>query len=104
MRTSIEEEGVTPEELKSYLMTLSIFSDSEKGEKVAIDPEGISKLNSISDIFDMLTEYSSFLNYDIFQGILKKYNIKEDREELKYSKHLVQYIKMKSPLKVKVGY
>ena len=118
VRTCIEEKGVTPEALSSFLMSLSAFSSSYKGEKLALMSERKSELkqaNTIIDIFDLLiTEYSSFLNYDIFQDLLAKYKIKEeDREELKYHEHLKEYIekhkvsefvKINPLLKDKVGF
>ena len=98
LRSIIEEKGVSPEELCSYLLSLSAFSKSFKGQKLALMSDMKSELNKkndkIIDIFDFLTtEYASFLNYDIFQKILEHYNISEDQDpKLKYRDHLKAYI------------
>ena len=48
----------------------------------------------MNTIFNLLvTEYASFLDYDIFQYIVEKYRINNGQEELKYTEHLEAYIK-----------
>lgn len=49
--------------------------------------------STITEIFNLLvTEYSSFLNFDIFEKILKRYKIDAKQEELKYPEQLKIYI------------
>ncbi len=97
LRTSIEAKGVTPEDLCSYLLSLSAFNNSYEGEMLTLMSDRkleLKKKNSITEIFDFLTtECTSFLNYDIFQKILENYNnIGKDQERLKYHDHLKAYI------------
>lgn len=95
IRVSIQEKGVSPEELKSFLLTLSASSKCSKGEKLVLLSDKKSELikqHSIIEIFNFLTtECASFLNYDIFQKIMTEYNISESQDELKYSEHLRAY-------------
>ncbi len=88
--------GVSPEDLRSYLLSLSASSKSFNGQKLSLMSDKkleLKEKNTINDIFDFLTtESASFLNYDIFETIMKKYRIVEDREDLKYHDHLRAYI------------
>ncbi len=97
IRAKIQDKKVPPEELCSYLLTLAAFNSSYKGKKLALlsDKKAeLEKKDTITGIFTFLiTECSSFLNYGIFQKIVKKYNIREDQEELRYHEHLKAYIK-----------
>ena len=54
--------------------------------------EKLEKAESISDIFSFVREWASFLNDDIFQSIMERYNIPKDHESLKYSEHLHEYL------------
>lgn len=57
VRTSIEEKGVTPEALGSYLMSLSAFSSSYEGQKLALMSERkceLERANTIISIFNLL--------------------------------------------------
>ena len=96
LRCIIEEERLSPEALRSYLLSVPAFSKSFKVQKMALLSDHKSELMkqaTITDIFNFLsTEYASFLNYGIFEKIIKKYNISTDQEELKYSDHLKAYI------------
>ena len=97
IRAKIQDKKVPPDELCSYLLTLAAFNSSYKGQKLALlsDKKAeLEKKDTITGIFTFLiTECSSFLNYGIFQKIVKKYNIQEDQEELRYHEHLKAYIK-----------
>lgn len=88
LRGIIEEKGVTPKVLKSYLLSLPAFcSNSFNAQRVTLmsDKEiQLEKAETITDIFTFLTtKCASFLNFDIFQSLLEKYNISEDQKELK---------------------
>ncbi len=97
LRTVLEEKGVTAEALHSYLLSVSAFSSSCSGHRLALVSDNkheLEKAETVRDIFDFLTtECASFLNCEIFQDIMEKYNINEDRKELKYHEHLKAYIK-----------
>lgn len=97
LRSIVNEKGVTPEDLRSYLMSLPAFSASYKGQKLSLlaDKEAeLEKCNTVTSIFTFLTtKCASFLNYEIFQSILEHYNVKVDQERLKYQDHLDAYIK-----------
>lgn len=97
LRAIIEEKKVTPKALKSYLLSLPAFcSSSSNAERLTLmsDKEiELENAETVTDIFTFLTtKCASFLNFDIFQTILKKYNISEDRKELKYCEYVEAYI------------
>ena len=97
LRAAIKEKGVSPEDLQTYLLSLSATSKSSKGPKLTLlsDKETeLWKCDSIATIFRFLTtRCASFLNYDIFQFILEHYNIcDDDQEKLRYPEHLKAYI------------
>lgn len=96
LRVAIEEKGVSAAALRSYLLSLSATGASFKGQKLTLlsdkRPE-LLKCSTVIDIFDFLTtECASYLNYDIFQFVLKHYNITDDNEVFKYPEHLKAYI------------
>ncbi len=97
LRTTIKEKGVSPEDLRSYLLSVSATSTTCKGQKLTLlsdKKQELEKCDTINAIFDLLTtQCASFLNYEIFQSILENYNISEDPERLKYSEHLIEYAK-----------
>ena len=96
VRTSIEEKGVTAEALCMYLLSVSAFSTNRQGHTLALlsdKKSELQKATTVIEIFNILiTECASFLNYDIFQDILEKYDINADQKELKYSEHLKAYM------------
>ena len=92
----IEEKGVSPKSLRLFLLSLPVSTRSYQGQKLTLlsdKKDELEEAKTITDIFIFLTtEWASFLNYDIFQDIIKNYNISEDQERLKYPEHLKAYI------------
>ena len=96
LRDAVKEKCISLEDFHSFLLKLPAFSKSHEGQMLTLLSEKKSKLKetkTFTETFDFLsTECASFLNYGIFQHIVEKYNIKEDKEELKYNDHLKAYI------------
>ncbi len=96
VRVLVEKIGVSPEELRSYLLSLPATSKSSRGQELTLlsDKETeLKRCDTIIEIFNYLkTKCASFLTYDIFQCTLKYYNISEDQERLRYPEHLNAYI------------
>ena len=91
----IEERGVSTSQLRNYLMKLSPFFRDDKQKRVLLSDleKELKAAKDIDEIFTLIsTKYTSFLNYDIFKAIIKEYNIDDEDEELKYEKHLKNYI------------
>ena len=97
LRSILEEKGVSPEALRSYLLSLPATNKSCKGQNLTLlsDKEAeLQRCDSVTDIFNFLTtKCASFLNYDIFQFILKHYSISDRQEKLQYPEYLKAYIK-----------
>ena len=98
LRTILQEKGATPSELRDHLHSVSVFSANCTEHGLALIPDKDHQLNKAESITDIIVflknQCSSFLDYEIFQGIAKKYNINEDREELRYGEHLKAYVDM----------
>lgn len=94
LRIAIKEKEVSPEDLRSYLLSLCA---TKKGQKLALlsdKKSQLEKCHTISEIFNLLNaEWTSFLNYDIFQLVLQRYEICDDQEGFKYPEHLKTYIR-----------
>lgn len=91
---SLEAEGVSAKALCSALMNFSAFNHSKQMViLVSAHKAELEKAIDLHGIFSILTtEYASFLNYDIFCYIVRKYQIDHGQEELKYREHLNAYL------------
>ena len=96
LRASIEKKKFSLDNLRTFLLAIPAFRCSSKGVTLTAlsDEEAeLSKKRTLNEIFDFLiTRYSSFLNYEIFEKIRTYYKISADREELKYKKHLKLFL------------
>ena len=85
---------MSAKDLCFYLLTISAFNHKEK--KLMLLSSHRADLEKAADLYDILgllsKEYASFLNYNIFQIIVGKYQLNEGQEELKYPEHLAAYI------------
>lgn len=98
LRAEIVTMGISPEDLRLFLLSLSALDNSSKKEVMLTLMSDkkleLMKLETITGIFTFLiTDCTSFLNYDIFQKIVENYNISTDHERMKYPEHLKNYIK-----------
>lgn len=98
IRAIVEEKGISTEQLSSYLINLPAFTDNRKKPQLLSDIRSeFQKEQSIAGIFSLLSsKYSCFIDYDIFETILKKYGpheTHETREALSYPEDLEAYLK-----------
>lgn len=97
LRGIIEEKRISPKALRTYLLTLSAFSESSTNQSLTLMSEKkyeFQKAETIPDIFTVLvTECASFLNYEIFESIIRKYKIKRQKyKSLQYPELLRAYV------------
>ena len=93
--TIVEEKGVSARRLSSYLLNLPASTDKKKLQLLSNLKAELHKAEEVTDIFILLsTKYASFLDYEIFETILKKYGAGKHREELSYPKYLKAYVEM----------
>ena len=95
IRETLQAKGISAKNLGSDLLAIPAFNNT-KGKPTLLSThkaeiEAATDLNTIFNI--LVTEYASFLDYDIFQYIVEKYRIDNGQEELKYAEHLEMYIK-----------
>ena len=94
--TAVIATQVSLRDFRLYVLGLSAFQDQDGEQPNLLDDVKKAKIEeagSIHRIFEVLTtECCSFLHIGIFQSIIKKYDIKTDSEDLKYSEHLKAYI------------
>ncbi len=101
LRVAVKTEGVTAEDLRSFLLSLPALlsptsSKTSEGQQLTLlsdKKNELQRCDSVTAIFDLLnTTCASFLSYDIFQYILKRYKINAEQEELNYPNHIKAYI------------
>ena len=94
IRESLKATGITAADFSSDLLSVSAFNHSKQNRiLLSAHITELRKADSLNAIFDILTEYASFLNYEIFEGIAKTYQINNGQDEFKYPEHLETYIK-----------
>ena len=94
--TSIQERGVSVNNLRSYLLNLTAFQSGSKEQcKLLSGMEAeLNEADTINKIFDLLScNCASFFNFQVFQLIADDFGIKEN-ERLNYPEHLKAYINM----------
>lgn len=95
IRESLKAKGVQVGDLCSDLLTISAFNHTQQKRMLLhshkAELEGATDLNRFFNI--LITEYASFLNYEIFQVILDKYHLNKGQEEFKYPDHLDAYLR-----------
>ena len=93
IREALKTKGVSTEDLCSDLLTMPATSLAEQDlTLLSAHKAELKKATILNDIFDLLvTEYASFLNYEIFQYIVEKYEI-DHGEVLQYPEHLKAYL------------
>ena len=88
--------GVTVEHLRTYLLKLPAFActaDDKKNTLLAGVKAELKEADTIHKIFDLIgEEYTTFLNYDVFNFIYDKYCPDMEHEDLKYPEYLRAYI------------
>ena len=94
--TAVMGTQVSLEDFRLYVLSLSAFQDQDGVQPNLLDDirkDKIEKADTIQRVFQVLsTDCCSFLCIDIFQSIMKHYNIVDDSEDLKYTEHLLEYI------------
>ena len=89
---SIIQQGISAENLTTFLMTLTAFSHCEQ-QDVLLSESKIGEAREVNPIFQLLLkEYASFLNYEIFLALQQRYVLDEGQEALKYPEHLRLYV------------
>jgi hypothetical protein len=89
----VKESGVSVEDFRTYLLKLPAFASDHHDTLLSGVRAEMKKADTINKLFDLIgEEYTSFLNYDIFQSILNKYCKGVDCEDLKYPEHLKAYV------------
>ena len=96
IRCIIEREGVSPEALRAFLLSLPASTITHKGQKLTRlsgKETELKECTTIAAIFSFLvTKCASFLNYDIFQNIATNYIKREYQEQLKYPDQLKEFV------------
>ena len=93
--TSLTDERVTVEDLRRYILTIPAFKcgDDDQHSKLESEREEFMNAATINDIIIILTtKYASFLDYGIFQCIVKDHQLDKGQDELKYPQHLKTYV------------
>ena len=92
--TKLEEKGVTVKKLRAYLLTLPAFDKRGQDSSLLLQrKEELERATDITDVTSSIArECASFLEYDIFQGIVDAYELDQTLEHLRYPEHLKAFI------------
>lgn len=97
IRTALQEKGITGEELRAHLLNMPVFKKSKGNQQLKLfscKACRLEKTSNINDIFEILSiECCSFLEYDIFESIVKHYDIDRGQKMLRYSDQVDDYLK-----------
>ena len=94
VREAIKEKGVTASELCAYLLPACNDDQSEQKQSVILSSEDLEKSTTIEQIFIVLSKYTSFLNYEIYQNMLDDFEIEINTDKLNYAEHIKEYAEM----------
>ena len=86
---------VSVKRLRLFLNDLPVFKDSEHPSPDFLPRDikvKLEKAECIEDVFLILGDISSYLNYDIFQSILQQFCSNSTDEALNYAEHFKNYI------------
>ena len=94
--TCVKDAGIGVEDFRTFLLKLPAFTpdlyDRQESLLSAVKQK-LKEADTINKIFDLIgEEYTSFLNYDVFQCIRDKYCKESDNDDLKYSEHFKAYV------------
>ena len=94
IRECLQAKGVRPVDLCSDLMNLTAFNHtSKKRSLLSSHRTELHNATELNGIFDLIAiEYSSFLNYDVFQWIVDRHHLDNGKEEFQYPQHLKAYL------------
>ena len=94
IRECLQEKGVRPVDLCSDLMNLTAFNHTRKKRSLfSSHRTELHNATELNGIFDLIAiEYSSFLNYDVFQWIVDRHHLDNGQEEFQYPQHLKAYL------------
>ena len=81
-------------DLCSDLMTLTAFNHTrQKRGLLSTKRTELHSATNLNGIFDLLAiEFSSFLNYEVFQYIVDRHHLDNGQEEFQYPQHLKAYL------------
>ena len=95
IRESLRDGGISPSVIASDLLTISAVSNAchscvllsaHRGEL-----EGVTDFYAVFNL--LVTEYASFMNYDLYEYMLDQYPIRSGKEVLKYPEYIDVYLK-----------
>lgn len=91
---ALRAKSITVEDLTFKLQKISAHNNPEKKRTLlSTHKEKLNKASSIKDVLMLIyEEYANFLNYEVFQFIVDKYELNDGRQEFQYPCHLKAYI------------
>ena len=91
----IEKEAVTAHKLRIFLLHLPALTseDNEEHGKLLYGVKSeFQKATTVDDIFLLLSQFTSFLDYHIYLSIAERFEINIEEEKTEYFKHLNEYV------------
>lgn len=98
IRESLHEKGTSAEDLRAHLLNLPAFRfnhDSKKLKLLSGRTVKFKNASTINEVFEILSlECCSFLDFGIFQSIIRHYRLDKGEEEFKYPEYVREYVKL----------
>ena len=97
IQKELQKKEVNLGRLKSYLLRLPCYSDHQNNIMLLPTKKAaLNKATTIYEVFIMLHEYTSFLNYHIYEKLVSNFQIDEGQECFQYPAKLIDYIQKHS--------
>ena len=94
IRECLQAKGVRPADLCADLMNLTAFNHTRKKRSLLSSHKtDLRDATELNGIFYLISdEYSSFLNFEVFQWIVDRHHLDNGQEEFQYPQHLKAYL------------
>ena len=92
---SLVKKKVDIHRLKSFSLNLYVGYDEHNLKLLSSKPGAVHEFKQLENVYDVISElsnFASFLNFNVFEQIINKFEIDKTQEELKYPEKLRQYV------------
>ena len=92
---SVKKKEESASDLKFFLCNLPAFkyhTDTKQHKLLDGKKRELKEKETITDIFEFISDESSFLNYGMFQSIAEKYEIEDNCDAMGYPERLKSYL------------
>ena len=92
---SLHKKNVNVHRLKSFSLNLYVGNDEHNLMPLSSKRGAEDKINQFDNVYGVISalcKFTSFLNFNVFEQLINKFEIDKTQEELKYPEKLRQYV------------